>query len=185
MMTNAPYDISWGSLWRMFLFVAVAAAAFFVRDALLALLLAVVLSAGIDSFVTFLERRGVPRLLGTILIFIGGLGVLGAVLYAILPVALIELNGFLAGFERSSGEFVSTGLQRELLRGLREQLTALSSFFIFGKLPLVEFGTKIVGGMVLTISIFVISFYLSVSRDGVERFLRALLPLQYEAYALD
>ena len=35
------------------------------------------------------------------------------------------------------------------------------------------------------ISVFILSFYLSINRDGVEKFLRAVLPLAWEEYAVD
>lgn len=35
------------------------------------------------------------------------------------------------------------------------------------------------------ISVFILSFYLSINRDGVEKFLRAVLPLSWEEYAVD
>ena len=48
-----------------------------------------------------------------------------------------------------------------------------------------DISTKFLGGLTFTVSVFVLSFYLTVDRGGVERFLRTVIPSIYEDRVLD
>ncbi len=63
------FEVGWGTLWRIAIFVAVILMIYFVREVVGMLLVAMVLSLGLDPFVSFLEKRKFTRLLGTIIVF--------------------------------------------------------------------------------------------------------------------
>lgn len=184
-MGSNELQISWGSFWRAFFVIAIAAVFFVARDVLIALFLALVISAAFDPIVTVLERRRVPRILGTLLIYLVGIFLLGLLFYAIIPLAISELSVFLASIDDLSGavfEFIDT---TTVIQTINESLTKLADVLLSGGTSIVDVSTKFLGSLTLAASVFVLSFYLTVGKDGVERFLIAILPAAYEGKVID
>lgn len=158
---------------------------FIARDILVALFLAIVISTALDPIVTWLEKRKIPRILGTLGIFIVLIFLIALLAYAIIPIALSELTTLLGSLGRYSGtifDFIDTS---GLIESINQSLAKVTNLLLSGSTSLLEVGTKFLGGLTTTFSVFVLSFYLTVGRDGVERFLVAILPSIYEAKILD
>src|SRR3989344_7619004 len=96
------FEISWGSLWRIFFFAVIASAFFAGYQIFLGLFLAIVISSGLEFLVDFLERRGVPRTLGVVLLFLAI--ALGFVIFAytVIPFLIVDLNTLLLGVNKST-----------------------------------------------------------------------------------
>lgn len=177
-------DISWLSLWRVFFFIIAASVVFQTQQIWLGLFLAIVISAGLESMVSFLERRGIPRTLSVILIFVLGILLVIFIAYLVIPLFIIDLKAISSGLSHPAGESswlssfsnlnvgsggsVSTFLQRVSGQLFAENPSPLS------------FLSDVLGGLGLAISVLVSAFYLSLTRDGVGRFLRVVVPPDYE-----
>ena len=55
-MNNLKIEISWGTLWRIVAVLSVVVAAFLVRNVLINLFLAFIISSGINPFIDYLEN---------------------------------------------------------------------------------------------------------------------------------
>ncbi len=53
-----------------------------------------------------------------------------------------------------------------------------------GEITIFDLTSRFLGGLISAVTIFALSFYLTVGRDGVEKFLLAILPAAYEERAL-
>ncbi len=84
-------NISWEFLWKLFFIVLLGWMLFLARDIVAALLLSIVISTAFDPAVSYLERKRVPRILGTLIIYLIATIAIALVLYAIVPIALTEL----------------------------------------------------------------------------------------------
>ena len=91
-MEKRIFDVSWKTLWRIFVMVVFALALFAAREVLVILLLAIIISSALYEPVAYLERKKIPRLLSILTIFLVGAGILGLVLYALVPIASIQLK---------------------------------------------------------------------------------------------
>jgi predicted PurR-regulated permease PerM len=181
-MERRIFDISWETLWRILLFVVIIAVLYQGRQILLGLFLAIIISSGLEGIVNTLARIGLPRSISVILIFLAVVVAVIFLLYAVVPVLIVELNTILAG----SGKTVSGGLG--FLLNLKSgsastTLSQLSSQFLNGGSPL-SFFSNALGSFGLAIAVIISSFYLSLSEDGVERFLKVVTPPDYEPAAL-
>ena len=56
-MNKHHFEISWGSLWRILAIIAFAGVVFLVKDVLIMLLLAIIISAALDGPVDNLEKK--------------------------------------------------------------------------------------------------------------------------------
>jgi predicted PurR-regulated permease PerM len=181
-MPSQKFDISWETLWRVLLFVVIVAILYQGREIILGLFLAIIISSGLESIVNALERVGLPRSISVILIFLLAVVFIIFVLYSLIPVLIVELNTIFSG----SGSSVTGGLG--FLLSLKSQsatatISKLSSEFLSGGSPFSALSTAF-GSFTLVFAVIVSSFYLSLTQDGVERFIKVVIPPDYEPTAL-
>lgn len=184
-MSDKGLEISWGALWKVLFMIALAAILFIARDILIALFLAIVVSSALDPIVTWLEKRKIPRLLSTLALYILLIFLLALLAYAVIPVALAEFSNLLGNLSKYSGtifEFVDTS---GLIESINQSLGKFTNLLLSGSTSLLEISTKFLGGLATVLSVFVLSFYLTVGKDGVEKFLVTVLPTIYEPKVLD
>ncbi len=183
-MSEKIYPESWEFLWKLFFLVILGWILFLSRDIVAALLVAIVLSAAFDPIVTFLEERHVPRILGTLLVYLISAFFIGFVVYTFIPIALTEVSGLLnTPTDITAGGGLPFGLD-SALEYVKGSLGTFSELFANGDASLIQVISNFLGGVFMAIAIFVLSFYLTVGRDGVERFLYAVLPAAYERKAV-
>ncbi len=184
MSENRAYEISWASLWRILFFIILVTIVFLGRRILIGLFLAIVISSGLEFMVTFLERRGLPRTLGVILIFLTAAVLVIMAVYTIIPLVVVDLNSvFLKLSKIDTGSLWSSFVSFKTTQSIAEFVNKISDIFLSGGSPIGAF-SNIVGGLLLGVSILVSSFYLSLTRNGVERFILAVIPGDYEEDAL-
>ncbi len=184
-MDRKSLEISWVTLWRVLFFVALVAVMYAGLRVLLGLFLALVISSGLEFMVNFLEKRGMPRPLGVIIIFLLFVLLLVLIIYAIIPLTIIDLNSTVTTFSKMAdrswwGPFLNFKAAESATAFINR---ISSSLFADDASPLSAV-SNIIGGLALTVSILVSSFYLSLYRDGVERFVKAVMPPDYEDMAL-
>lgn len=165
--------------------VALAAILFIARDILIALFLALIISAALDPIVSWLEKRKIPRILSTLVLYIILIFLIALIAYVVIPIALAEFNTFLSSLDRYSGtlfDFIDTS---GLIDSVNKALGQITNVLLSGSTSLLEIGTKFLGSLTTALSVFVLSFYLTVGKDGVEKFLITILPSAYENKTID
>lgn len=182
---DKQFSIGWGSLWRVFFMLLIVVGAFVARDILLALLAAVILSAGLNPVVSFMERWRIPRVVGTLLIFMLGISLFAVLVYAVIPIAVVEFASLFDHLGEIAGGIFGAQDGAQVVEIIKQYLDQLSGVLAAGSTSLVAVASNFIGGIVTTLAVVVITFYLTVSRDGVERFIQAILPTEYEDRVLN
>ena len=103
-MEKRILELSWVSLWRVLFFIALAAVLLQGLNVLLGLFLAIVISSGLEFLVNFMEKRGIPRTLGVIVIFLLAAILVIVLVAVVLPLLIIEFNTALVTLERIAAE---------------------------------------------------------------------------------
>jgi predicted PurR-regulated permease PerM len=184
-MEKKTIEVSWASLWRIFLFACFVAALYIGREVVLGLFLALVISSGLETAVSFLERRGLPRTFGVILVFLIALLVISLVVYTVIPFAIVDLNSMFASLGRAGADtWWGTLITPETSQFVSDLASRFSQMLFAGDVAPLAIFSRALGGVVLGIAVLVTSFYLSLSRDGVERFIKVVLPPAYEETVL-
>ena len=159
-------------------------ALFWARQALIILFLAIVISSSIDGLVSWLQRKKIPRIFGTLLIFLVALTILALLLYTLIPIAIFELQSLLGNLKKIEipifgaldiSQFV--GIDKYL-----GNLGNLADVLFSGGASFLNIVAAVFGNLALIITTLILSFYLTVNRAGVEKFLRIILPIIYEDY---
>ena len=178
-------DISWKSLWRILFMFALAVVLYLTLDILVILFLAIVISSAIDAPITYLEKKKIPRILGTLIIFLAVLLVLAILLYIVIPVALVELDNFFSSlYKLKIPEFFGTNISKSV-KSFLVKTQNLSGLLLSGSASFFDIITEVLGNVIIVVTTLVLSLYLAINRDGVEKFLRAILPRNYEDYVID
>lgn len=191
--------ISAGSIIKTILILLFFAAAFVLKDLLLVVLMSIVIASAIEPATQWLTKHHVPRLLSIILIYVLLAFALFSTIYFLLLPLLSESSDLLKNFPNyfnastlsntiSGNQFLSSqpivaGLQNsvnleQLIGGINNFISNLSSN-AFSTISMVF------GGILSFILMIVISFYLSVEKDGVGKFLKIITPLKHEGYVID
>lgn len=185
-MDKHTVEISWTTLWRIAIFFLIAAVFYLGRQIILGVFLAIIISSGLEGLVDALERRGLPRSIGVILIFV--VAVLGVIMiaYSLVPFAIVELNTLFSSVGKSASATGGIGflLSLQTAHSASAIVSKLSSQLFSGSGTPLDFLTGTLGNVGLAVSVVASSFYLSLSRDGVERFIKVVAPPEYEADVL-
>ena len=181
-MEKVKLEISWESLWRIFIFALIVAVFYLGRQILLGLFLAIVIASGLEGLVDLLEKTGLPRSISVILIFLLLLLCIIMFFYFVFPLALAEFNTIFSGVAKGSGLSIFSSLKSS--KSISALIASLSTQVFSGNGSPLDFFSSALGGFGLAASVIISSFYLSLSRDGVERFIQVVIPPDYEETAL-
>ncbi|MDP2668839.1 MAG: AI-2E family transporter [bacterium] len=164
------------------------------RDIISIILVSIVIASSIEPMNHWFARFGVPRVLGVIIIYLGGFMFLSAIVYLIIPPLLGDIIGFLGGLPNYIADTLGPNgpiytffpgaptAFGDIIRSLATLLENQVEAFSRGVLSV---SASFFGGMVSFALLIVISFYLSVQERGIENFLRIVTPLKHEEYILD
>lgn len=183
-------DIQFRALFRVVGVFLLLVALFFTRDLLLLLLLAIVFASGIAPVVTWFERYRVPRLLGLLVVILVIFAGLGLLLRAVVPPLLHDFNDFASNFPQYAN-ILKEGLQPLGIapegiigKGLNQALEQGAALIGKGVTSLPAFTLGVFGGIFKFGTLMLMTFYLSLERDGVGKFLRLFVPSGEKSYAL-
>ncbi len=158
---------------------------YFAGNVFLSVILAVIISSAFDIPVSYLERHKIPRILGTFILFAVAVLIIALVAYTIVPLAIFEINNFLGSLNKTSGTIFDILQSSQVIDSVNKSLNSLSNALISGSTSLADIVSNFLGGVLMTLSVFVLSFYLTLGRDGVEKFLLAIVPEAYEDAVLN
>lgn len=185
-------EIGTGTVIKSILFVLLLIGLYYVRNVVTALLFSIVIASAVDPAATWLEKHKLPRSLAVLFIYIATLAVFGAMFYLIIPTFISEIGSFANSFPEylknpkyfqsflnilpfSDASFSS--ISTDVLLLIQSKLESYASGFF--KTAAFIFG----GAMSFFLSI-VLSFYLAVQKNGLEKFLRIISPSDYEDYVV-
>jgi predicted PurR-regulated permease PerM len=163
-------------------------------DLVLVVLTAVVIASAVEPIVKWFGKFRVKRVLAVIITYIATILVFSGLLYFFIPPVLDEAAGVLNDAPKylesltlwnplNNAENAVKGLSDKITNGdlvaqFRDLTTNIST-------NLVTIISNIFGGVFSFVLIIVLSFYLAVQEAGVEKFLKVVTPVQYEAHIVD
>lgn len=161
---------------------------FYIREVLFLVVLALMFSAAIDEPIDWLDRRGVPRWLGLIFIYLLVIGVFSVTIALIIPPIVSETHALLSAlpdlFQRAGVLITSTGIISEAnkLTNLQSLATSFGNSLFGGTSTFFSTITGIFGGFFTTALVLVMTFYLVVQENGLKKFIRSIVPTQNQPY---
>lgn len=168
---------------------------FTLQNLVFVVLTSVVLASFIRTAAASLKRRlGITRTLSIAVMYLVTFLIIAGVLYFFLPVLIKEILNLVpvvskylpnassvGGLGLNANQFSNSLTQGPELSGFVDQFSNLL------KVAAAGFGSTLsalFGSLLNVVLVVVISFYLSVSHDGIESFLRILSPIEKEEYII-
>lgn len=190
-------NISFVTIVKAVVFLLFIYALFLVQDLVIIVLASIVIASAVDPFTRALQRVRIPRPFAVGIVFSAMIATIVSVLYLFVPVLIEQFSGFILTIPDflQRLDFLAQGnTYFTELNILGDIQTQLQSVDIISTVKSTLFGLG--GGVVHTagalfnsvtqfILIIVISFYFAVQEKGIENFLRVVIPLKNEAYAID
>lgn len=191
--TKTIHSISAGSIFKAVLIVTLFYLLFILKDIVLTILTAIIIASAIEPGAAWFEKKKVPRTIAVLIIYLGILLLFGGLFAFFVPILFAEVVNILEIFP----DYINTIIQSSSSIGI-DSITPLFSESSFGDilksaggifsgatLSFVTVASSLFGGLLGLAMTVVISFYLSVQKNGVTNFLSIIVPNKHEAYAID
>lgn len=177
-------EITWGSLWRIVIMGVAVSMIYTMRNVVALLFLAIVVSSALDAPLNWMERKKIPRIMGILFILVAGFSTVALLLYTVVPIAIIEMKDLADNVEMLSSALGSLVGAQNFSGTIGSGLSGLGESVAAKQFSVVEFIPQLFENMVMLVTVMVISIYLAWYRDGIEGFLKAVLPIEYEQYSI-
>lgn len=166
------------------------------KELVLVLLTAIVISSAIDPAVEKLQSYGLPRVLSVLTIYLLIFLVLFGLFYFFVPILFSELTVFLSSLPIYLETFDRISAFDELTNALGAGTPTLANLDLLGSVRDAAQASGVLGnaftaiasvfgGVLSFVLIIVFSFYFAVMDTGVDDFLRIVSPRKYQTYLLD
>lgn len=190
-------NISYKSIIRFFVVLFVLFFIIYLREIIFIVFIAIILALIMNPAVRKLQTKGIPRVLGATSLFLAAFLLIGFLFYIILPPLakdITNLSSTLPPYLESIGSDYNTFSNQNL-----ENTTTfnykisepLQNILIEASSNIKNITSNIVvgilsflGGILSGILILVISFYFIVEEDGVNKFVKTIIPKEFRPQAL-
>ncbi len=189
-------NISFATVVKTVVFLLGIYALFLLKELVIVVLVSIVIASSVDPLVRLLERIRIPRPFGVGIIFTILITVIISILYLFVPVLIEQFSGFILTIpeflERLDflAQRNSYFTELDILGDIQAQLqgvdiiTAIKNALFGLGGGVVYTAGALINGVTQLILITVISFYFAVQEKGIENFIRVIIPLKNEAYAI-
>jgi len=192
-------SVSTGTMIRAVLIVLGVFLIWVLREFILVILTAIVIASFVESAIPYFRKIKIGRVPGVIVSYVLAILIMAGLFYLFAPLLITEVYNFsvfLSSYVPNSS--LLNYFQNEAFSGAKDIVANLSHSFSLTTLFATSkaFISNLSAGFFQTLSvafgsifnlilIVIISFYLSIQERGIENFLRIILPIEYETYAVD
>ena len=174
--------MAWGTILKIGLGILLFYTLFLIKDILVWLVFGIIISVLVDPAIDFMQQRGIPRMIAAMFAYLMILVSVSLLLYGVIPPFASEIRGFLSDFphffQKAAPIFQNMGIDafQSYDRFLSEINNWLknSSDDIFGGL------ISLFGGIMATVTIFALAFFISLEEKGIEHTIRLFAPKKSE-----
>jgi predicted PurR-regulated permease PerM len=165
---------------------------YLLKDVVIILLFAIVLASAVSPFATWLEKKGIPRLFSVLMLYLLVFGLMLLVSSLVIPSISQDISKLTSVFPTiiqklsSSLDNVQSGTNGyfDFVGEIQNVLDFMSGYLQQFSQSALSLVVNIFGGFFSFVAIIVISFYLSVMKNGIENFLQSIIPKRHEEYAI-
>ncbi len=188
-------DVSAGTVIKIIAIILSFVLLYFLRDVMLIVLFAIVIASAVGPFISWLEHKRIPRVLGALALYLAVAGLVVFLLTLIIPFFSFEIAQLtqvlpsflskLAGALDKAQESSGVSKYFDFITEIQNSLDSFSQFLQSYSQSAVNLVIGIFGGAFSFIAIVILSFYLSVAPEGIPAFIASVIPDKYEDYVVD
>lgn len=190
-------NVSFATIIKAVVFLLFIYALFLLKELVIIVLASIVIASAVEPITRLLEHVRIPRPFAVGIIFSALIAIVTVIVYLFVPVLIEQFSGFiltipdfllrLSSFTQGNTYFT----ELDILGDIQAQLqnvdiisTVKAALFGVGG-GVIHTAGALFNGVTQLVLITVISFYFAVQEKGIENFLRVIIPLKDEAYAID
>lgn len=187
MREDQVLDISWGTIFKIGAAILFFYLIFLIRDILIWLIFALIISILLEPAIAFLEKRKIPRVASSVLIYFLLFFLIGVLVYfSALPlfneIQKITLL-FPQYFEKIAPSFKNLGI--EAFENFETFTKNFQAWLLSASGGILSAISSIFGGILTTLTIFTFSLFISFEKNGSERIVKTLLPEEKANFILE
>lgn len=184
------FDLTFSAILKVALVVLGLVFLYLIKDVLAIVFLAIIIASTVGSWAGFFERFHLPRILAVLLIYLFFIALIVLIFYFVLPPVIDEIKQLAVVlpdyYDSFSAQVFKTtrGIAPDYAKNAQDFLATFGDNlkgFTSGAVGAVS---DLFGGVLAFVLTLIVSFYLSVQKDGVQEFLRFFLPKSNEEYML-
>ena len=185
--------ISTGTILRGLLLILFFVFLYVLKDVIIIFFFSIIIASAMTPFANWLDSKGLPRLLGVLILYLALFGIIIFVLSLVVPYIADEISQLSTTLPKVV-ERVSTSLENvqqgspqyfDFVSELQNILDSFSIYLQQSSQSVLSIIISVFGGVMSFIAIVVIAFYLSVMKRGIESFIESVVPAKHEAYVMD
>jgi len=186
---NHSLDISYEGILRILVSIFAVFALYYFRDVIFILFISILITLIIVPAIDFMESKKIPRIVAATLVYFLILVFLGSLIFIIAPPLakqLHQLSMVIPQYLADNSFIIDNALLRSELSGpLQNILIEASSYFKNITSSFFEGIFNVLGGFMSALLTIVISFYLIIEDNGIERFVKNVIPQKLQGRALN
>ncbi|MBM3257674.1 MAG: AI-2E family transporter [Candidatus Nealsonbacteria bacterium] len=179
-------DISWRSILKVALAALIIYILYSIRDILIFLIFALIISVLFNPAIDFLERRKIHRVLATGLVYVVIFGFFGGSIYLISVSFIPEVRQFASMFSEYFEKITPSlkWLGIEAFENFESFISATEGWLLGASSNIFTALSAVFGGVFAAFTIFSLAFFFSLEGQWAERVIRLLFPKKIEDHAV-
>lgn len=177
-------DISTSTIFRFILIILGLVLLYLTRDILLVLFFAVIVAAGVEGPVSWLQKKGIKRIFGVAIVYALTIIFLAGIVYLIIPPLAVQLKTLVFNLPGILNEIgLGWDFLSQKVHDLKEGgFLSLPSGFGSTISNVFQTTFSFFGGVFSLLVVFVISLYLSAQEKGIKNFMIVVTPRDHRDY---
>jgi predicted PurR-regulated permease PerM len=196
-MNTKDYNItiSTGTILKSIGLILLFVALYYIRNIIFILLVSIVVATFVDAVVRKLKNYKIPRGFAIAMVYFFGLVMIGTIVAFVVPAFFAEIGNIFTTLSKYvPSDKLKTIIDPNLIKTVDSfvsnfgndgsavsQVASSTKALIAGiSSTFYDAFVSLFGGIANLVLVVVISFYLSINENGIDNFLRVILPLKYE-----
>ena len=184
MAKEGKIDVSWMTFVRFFVVAGVLVLAYVLRSVLAMLFVSIIIAAALSPLVDWFEKKKIPRLVGTLIIYLGIIALLSLIIYFAFPIIYEEILNLADSLSGLSDQVLHLLSNSALAERISDFISSYQGSLIKDASRFFSILINLGGGIVSVLTVFLISFYLLLEKDGVSDFIKFITPQSVEGTVL-
>lgn len=162
---------------------------YLVWDVIVIVFIALLFAASLGPALDWLEGKKIPRAAGILLIYSTALFLLSLVVVLFIPAITEQIKQLAATFPFYYQRFLEIigdlQLKTDVSQTLQQNLESVSQTLSSYTGSIINTITGIFGGLLVFVMVLVLTFYFSVSKNGLRHFIYSVTPEKHQKYAIN
>ncbi len=186
-------NISTSTIFKIIFIILCFVFLYLIKGVLIILFLAIIIASAVGPFANWLEQRKIPRLLGVLVLYLAIFGLLVFLLSLVVPFLSLEIGQLTQALPKfisnlsgalEKAQQTTTTHYFDFFSEIQNLLDGFSQFLQISAGSALNLVINIFGGVLSFGAVIIISFYLSVMKEGTVGFIKSVLPAKYEDYII-